>query len=185
MSNKRILPLIIIVIALVLMTIFLVRDTQERKILSLVEEYGGWISMREPYKSNSFDYYNTPENWKETEQLIGQASLKFSSQNQFICEWEPVHSIKGIVWIVTNCAEKLGDHVEHRSAYILFRIGPSETIESFYIPFGEDYLHLVEPFLKNPEDAELNATRLDHLDIRLSSKKEVPPLAYDSKGLLK
>jgi hypothetical protein len=56
MSNKRILPLIIIVIALVLMTIFLVRDSQERKILSLVEEYGGWISMREPYKSNSFDY---------------------------------------------------------------------------------------------------------------------------------
>ena len=34
MSSKRILPLIVIVIALVLMTIFIVRDSQERKILA-------------------------------------------------------------------------------------------------------------------------------------------------------
>ena len=58
MSSKRILPLIVIVIALVLMTIFIVRILKNGKY-SLIEEYGGWISIREPYKSNRFDYYNT------------------------------------------------------------------------------------------------------------------------------
>lgn len=185
MSSKRILPLIVIVIALVLMTIFIVRDSQERKILSLIEEYGGWISIREPYKSNRFDYYNTPENFKETEQLIGQTSLKFSSQNEFVCEWEPVYSMKDVILLVTNCAEVLEGPDEFRSVYILYRIGPKDNIESFFIPICNDYTELVEPFIKDSEDKEMSETRIEHLKMRLSSDMDMPPLVFERKGLLK
>jgi hypothetical protein len=73
--------MIIIVIAHILMTIFLVRDSKERKVMTLVEKYGGWFSLKAPYSTSTVDFYNDPANWKETEQLIGQASLKFFSQN--------------------------------------------------------------------------------------------------------
>ncbi|MEL7626522.1 MAG: hypothetical protein AAGU15_06655 [Anaerolineaceae bacterium] len=185
MSTKRVLPLIIIVIALVLVAIFLVRDSQERKVMALVEQCGGWISLKDPFISNSFDHYNDPENWKETEQLIGQASLKFSSQSEFTCEWEPIHKIKNLIWLVTNCAEKLGDHYEYRTAYLLFRVGSTGLIESFYVPVGNDYVELVEPFVKGPEDNELSETRTGHIKLRLTSPDEIPPLVYESSGLLK
>lgn len=185
MSSKRILTLIVIVIALVLMTIFIVRDSQERKILSLVEEYGGWVSMREPYKSNRLDYFNTPENWKETEQLIGQTSVKFTSQNKFVCEWEPVQSMNDLILVVTNCAELIGDQNEFRSAYILYKIGPKGNLESFFIPVGNDYSEFVLPFIKDPEDVEMFETRIEHLKMRLSSDNDIPPLVFERKGLLK
>ena len=86
MSAKRVFPWIVIPITLVILATFLLGDAQERKVMALVEKYGGWISLKEPYKANSFDHYNDTENWKETEQLIGQASLKFSSQSEFTCE---------------------------------------------------------------------------------------------------
>lgn len=185
MLTKRVLPLIITVIALVIVAIFLVRDSQERKVMALVEQYGGWISLKDPFISNSFDHYNDPENWKETEQLIGQASLKFSRQSEFTCEWEPIHKIKNLIWLVTNCAEKLGDHYEYRTAYLLFRVGSTGLIESFYVPIGNDYVELIEPFVKGPEDMEISETRTENLELRLASSNEIPPLVYEGTGLLK
>ena len=185
MSAKRVFPWIVIPITLVILATFLLGDAQERKVMALVEKYGGWISLKEPYKANSFDHYNDTENWKETEQLIGQASLKFSSQSEFTCEWKPIHKIKNIIWLVTNCAEKLGDHNEYRTAYILFRVGSTGLIESFYVPVGNDYVELVEPFVKGPEDNELSETRTGHIKLRLTSPDEIPPLVYESSGLLK
>lgn len=123
MSAKRVSLLIVIAITLVILATFLVGDARERKVMALVEKYGGWISLKQPYGNYSFDYYNDPENWKETEQLIGLASLKFSSQSEFTCEWKPIHKIKNVFWLVTTCAEKLGDYNEYRSVYILFRVG--------------------------------------------------------------
>jgi len=185
MSKKKIVLLLTSVIVLVPITIFIVRDLQTRRIITSVEESGGWLSMKEPYKSNSFDYYNDPDNWKETEQLIGQTSLKFFSQNEFTCEWKPVHSMNGLIWIITNCAEKLEDHENYRACYIIFRIGPSGNIESYYIPVGTEHAELV-PFTKGPEDREmLSDKRIDHLKMRLFSDTILPPLAYDRKGLLK
>ncbi len=185
MSKKRIGILIVIVFILLVIATIMLRDLQEQRILNLVDIYGGWISLKEPIKSNTFDYYNDPKNWRETEQLIGQASLKFSSQNQFTCEWKPVHSMRSLIWIVTSCVEKLEGYEEYRSLYLLFRIGSTGVIESFYVPIGNDYIKLVEPFVKDKEDNELSETRFAHLKLRLSSSREIPPLAYERSDLLK
>lgn len=111
--------------------------------------------------------------------------LKFSSQSEFTCEWKPIHKIKNIIWLVTNCAEKLGDHNEYRTAYILFRVGSTGLIESFYVPIGNDYVELIEPFVKGPEDMEISETRTENLELRLASSNEIPPLVYEGTGLLK
>ncbi len=58
-------------------------------------------------------------------------------------------------------------------------------IESFYVPVGNDYVELVEPFVKGPEDNELSETRTGHIKLRLTSPDEIPPLVYESSGLLK
>ena len=185
MSAKRVFPWIVIPITLVILATFLLGDAQERKVMALVEKYGGWISLKEPYKANSFDHYNDTENLKETEQLIGQSSHIFSSQSEFSCEWKPIHKIKNIIWLVTNCAEKLGDLNEYRTAYILFRVGSTGLIESFYVPIGNDYVELIEPFVKGPEDMEISETRTENLELRLASSNEIPPLVYEGTGLLK
>ena len=185
MSKKRIGILIVIVFILLVIATIMLRDLQEQRILNLVDIYGGWISLKEPIKSNTFDYYNDPKNWRETEQLIGQASLKFLSQNEFTCEWKPVHSMRSLIWIVTSCAEKLEGYEEYRSLYLLFRIGSTGVIESFYVPIGNDYIELVLPFVEDIDDNGLSETWIAHLKLRLSSSREIPPLAYERSDLLK
>ena len=42
MSAKRVFPWIVITITLVILASFLLGDAQERKVMALVEKYGGW-----------------------------------------------------------------------------------------------------------------------------------------------
>ena len=185
MSKARIITLIIVILTLAGIAVYMNKDFQYNKVINSVEKYGGWIPMESPYDNLSFDYLNDPDNWKETEQVIGQTSLKFSSVNKFVCEWKPVRSMKELILIVTNCAELFGDQNEFRSLYILYKIGSQGILESFFIPVGNDYSELVLPFIKDPEDGEVSEARIEHLKIRLSPENAIPPLVFERKSLLK
>ena len=53
------------------------------------------------------------------------------------------------------------------------------------MPIGNDYVELIEPFVKGPEDMEISETRTENLELRLASSNEIPPLVYEGTGLLK
>lgn len=184
-KNFRIFVLIVLLAVIAGVVTFLLKDAEQQKVLTAVDKYGGWISLKSPYNTKSVEFYNDPVNWKETEQLVGQTSLKFSSQNKFVCEWKPVQSRNKFILVVTNCAELIGDQNEIRSLYILYKIGTDGNIESFFVPVGNDYVELVEPFVKGPEDSELSQARTENLELRLASANEIPPLVFDGQGLLK
>lgn len=184
MKKPHVLFFIAIVILLMIAGSFLIRNIRIQKVKTFIENIG-WIPMREPFSSQSFDYYNKVENWKETEQLIGQTSLKFFSTNQFVCEWEPVNKIKDLVWILANCAELVGEGVEKRAMYIVLKLGKTGNIEAFFIPVGNDHSYTIVFSGNDPEKTNmLSETRLDHLNMRLSSNEDIPPLAAGRKSLL-
>lgn len=184
MKKTYVLISIVIVIVIIIAGFYVIRNFRTQRIKAYIDNVG-WIPMREPFISQSYDYYNNPENWKETEQLIGQTSLKFFNKNHFVCEWEPINKIKDLIWILVNCAEVHEDRVEKRAQYIIFKVGDTGNIESFYIPVGSDYSELIIFSGKNPEQKNmLSETRLDHLNMRLSSNEDIPPLAFERNGLL-
>ncbi len=184
MSKSRVVTLILVFLTLAGIAIYINKDFQYKKVINSVEKYGGWIPMKSPYDNLSLDYLNDPDNWKETEQVIGQTSLKFSSKNKFVCEWKPVQSMNELILVVTNCAELFGDQNEFRSLYILYKIGTKGNFESFFIPVGNDYSELVLPFIKDPEDDEMSEARIAHLKMRFFDM-DMPPLVFERKGLLK
>jgi hypothetical protein len=185
MSKLRVVTLIFVFLTLAGIVTYINKNLQYKQVINSVEKYGGWIPMKTPYENLSIDYLDDPDNWKETEQLIGQTSLKFTSKNKFVCEWKPVQRLNKLLLLVTNCAELIGDQNEFRSLYILYKIGTSGNVESFFIPVGNDYSELVLPFITDPEDHEMSEVRIEHLKMRLSSENDIPPLVFERNGLLK
>lgn len=184
MLKKKLGLLFFSIVVLGLILTFTAIVLKTRKTLDSVDKYGGWITIKDPYNTNSFQYYNDPTNWKETEQLLGQVSLKFSSPNQFSCEWQPVHSINNVVWILTTCVEKIANQEEIRSSYIMLRTGSSGKIDTYFIPIGNDYDDLVRPFVTLRKETELLEELQINLKRRLASDSEISPLASERKGLL-
>ena len=84
--------------------------------------------------------------------------------------------MRSLIWIVTSCAEKLAGYEEYRSLYLLFRIGSTGVIESFYVPVDKDYVELGEPFVKCPEYLEPSEARMENLELRLAYSYEIQPL---------
>jgi hypothetical protein len=184
MSKKKIGLFLVLIVAFGLILTFTAITLKTKNTLSYVDDYGGWIAIKAPYNTKSLHYYNAPTNWRETEQLLGQASLKFSSSNQFSCEWQPVHNINNVVWILTECAEKIANVEEIRSSYIMLRTGSAGEMDAYFIPIGNDYDELVRPFVTLQKETELLEKLDKNLQLRLASDYEISPLVTERKGLL-
>jgi hypothetical protein len=108
-----------------------------------------WEAIPPEFSNLDVAYLSSPKNWQETEALIGALITKQMSEYPVVSEWEPAYTQGHTLWLYVAfqpVSEDTDEMLTPQGHGFLMLHHDGKKLDGYFIPIGEDYKTLVNPF---------------------------------------
>jgi len=149
-----------------------------------------WLEIPSEFTNLDVEFLSSPKNWQETEKLIGALITKQLSEVPIVSDWEPVYSQGQTFWLYVAfrpVSEDPDENLIPSGHGFLMLHHDGDQLDGYFIPIGEDYKTLVNPFggLWGISYSDLPDQLWEHVHERAQDPSIEPLIVQSGKDLLR